>query len=156
MLMTGVESVFGVTGYLMQGLWDLFSSDLWSDMLCDTAAVAFNVARQTSWGRVFGLLFSEAKRAKQRQSAAVGLSRVDLRLGQEMSRGQEQLGQILDSFGIMYHYDKKNTPMLESSDEEYDVQYFGDEYYFDRQEGKLVLKRDSNGNIIKKQIKKEF
>lgn len=154
MLMTGVESVFGVTGYLMQGMWDLFSSDLWSDMLCDAAAAAFNVARQTSWGRVFGLLFSEAKRAKQIQSAAVGLSSVDLRLGQEMRRGQEQLGQILDSFGIMYHYDKNNRPQLNSSDEEYDVQYYDDEYYIDYQKATYVLKRDSNGNIIKKQIKK--
>lgn len=154
MLMTGVENVFGVTGYLVEGAWDLFSSGIWSDILCDVAAAAFNVARQTSWGRVFSLLFSEAKRAKQRQSSAVGLSRVDFRLGQEMRRGQEQLGQILDSFGIMYHYDKNNRHKFEASDEEYDVQYFDDEYYVDYQKATYVLKRDSNGNIIKKQIKK--
>ena len=84
-LMAGLESILGVSGIILQGFLDLFTSDIWEIMLGNTAATAWNMALTTSWGNVLKYIYGKAKLQKIHRSMGKGFQRVDLTLRNKIS-----------------------------------------------------------------------
>ena len=100
-LIEGISNVFGKNG-ILGGFWTLFSSDIWNQMLWDTAATAYNLSFETSWGYVLSMFLSKAKLAKQRSTAVSKVARVSARLGDRYKEVQQQLKTALQAsnFGL--------------------------------------------------------